>query len=552
MKTITDVLGLLKGVKSERGGYRALCPAHDDHDPSLGVTEGRDGRVLLKCRAGCETADVIRAIGLTFRDLGPDNGVTHGREHNSAEIVYPYPDESGKLLFEVVRFAVPPGTKKKFAHRRPNGAGGHVWNVDGVRHVLYRLPEVIEAAALGKRIYHVEGEKDADRLASLGLIATTAPRGAEAPWLDEYTAALKGADVIVIPDADAPGRKHARKVADAVPGARIIELPGLPEKGDVSDWLDMGHTVEELERLCDPVRRLTLIDRRVASDLARENEVKIDAVPTHLPAWNAACLGRGGGVGLARGWHCIVAAPSNKGKTMMALNVAHAGLADGRIVAYLLLEGDRRDLLSRLYPLASNISARLLQPGQFYDRATFEQAANAFHTMLEDCRARFYVGDKLDRRLGAVVDAIREAADMGATLVVVDYLQLVRVPGAQGVYDSTMQLSSAISELATTLGIVTLGISQYNREALNRRGGDGLSIHGLSGGGSLENDADQILILDTSSDERDGFTLKSCARLGKNRHGPAITIPVEWDFRTFRVYEVNPMSVRRAQMGAAT
>jgi len=156
---------------------------------------------------------------------------------------YAYQDQTGTLLFEVVRFA-----PKSFRPRRPDGDGGWVWSLEGVHRVLYRLPELI-AADLSVIVFLVEGEKDADRLASLGLISTTCAGGAN-KWRPEYTKCLKDRRVVILPDCDEPGRKHARAVSVALRGVAravaILDLDGLTEKGDVSDWLDAGGTVERL------------------------------------------------------------------------------------------------------------------------------------------------------------------------------------------------------------------------------------------------------------------------------------------------------------------
>lgn len=131
-------------------------------------------------------------------------------EQASSRIVatYDYTDENGKLLFQVCRFE-----PKKFSQRRPDGRSGWIWNLQGVRRVLYRLPEVVKA----EQVFVCEGEKDADRLRSLGLVATTAPMGA-GKWRPEYSEALRGKHVVILPDADEPGREHARQVAASLHG----------------------------------------------------------------------------------------------------------------------------------------------------------------------------------------------------------------------------------------------------------------------------------------------------------------------------------------------
>jgi hypothetical protein len=156
---------------------------------------------------------------------------------------YDYTDERGVLLYQVVRYDL-----KDFRQRRPNGNGGWLWNLEGVRRVLYRLSELL-AADPGRPVFILEGEKDVDQLARLEIVATTNAQGA-GKWRPEYSEALRGRHIIILPDNDTPGRSHAAAVAASLEGVaasvRILELPGLPPKGDVSDWLAAGGTKEEL------------------------------------------------------------------------------------------------------------------------------------------------------------------------------------------------------------------------------------------------------------------------------------------------------------------
>ncbi len=156
-------------------------------------------------------------------------------------VTYDYRDESGELLMQVVRME-----PKTFRQRRPEG-NGWSWSVKDVRVVPYRLPELL--AAPDAVVYLVEGEKDADRLASLGLV-TTCNAGGAGKWRKEHSEFLRGRNVVILPDNDQAGQLHAVKVAKTLRGiaadVRIVTLPGLDEKGDVSDWLDAGGTVEEL------------------------------------------------------------------------------------------------------------------------------------------------------------------------------------------------------------------------------------------------------------------------------------------------------------------
>lgn len=252
MTPITNVLSRLQKVQdsNHQNQYQASCPAHEDNTPSLSISEGNEGQVLLQCHTGCETEDVVNAIGLEMKDLFPRNG-------RKGKIVgtYEFTDEHGNLLFEEVRFE-----PKDFRLRRPDPKGGWTWSLEGVRRVLYRLPEVLRAAREASLVFVVEGPKDADALRGLGFVATTCPQGA-GKWKSEYSTFLSGADVVVIPDNDEPGKKHARAVADSTfkfaSQVRILELPDPDRKGfDVSDWIAKGNGIEELQELVRQTRPL--------------------------------------------------------------------------------------------------------------------------------------------------------------------------------------------------------------------------------------------------------------------------------------------------------
>jgi putative DNA primase/helicase len=163
-------------------------------------------------------------------------------------VAYDYRDEAGDLLFQVARYE-----PKTFKQRRPTASGDWEYTVKGTRQVPYCLPELLESPA-DTLVYIVEGEKDVLRLAGLGIIATCNAGGA-GKWRDAHAEHLAGRSVVVLPDNDDAGRKHAQQVAKTLNGIAanivILDLPGLPEKGDVSDWLDAGGTAEALADLAN-------------------------------------------------------------------------------------------------------------------------------------------------------------------------------------------------------------------------------------------------------------------------------------------------------------
>jgi hypothetical protein len=172
-------------------------------------------------------------------------GKPKGKPHIVA--TYDYRDEIGDLLFQVVRYE-----PKGFKQRRPDGNGDWTWSVKGVRVVPYRLRELL--AEPKRPVIVVEGEKDADNLARIGALATC-NAGGTGKWTSEYSKFLRGRTVFIIADNDDAGRNHSQQVAQSLQGiaesVRIVELPGLPDKGDVSDWIAVGGTNEELMRLAE-------------------------------------------------------------------------------------------------------------------------------------------------------------------------------------------------------------------------------------------------------------------------------------------------------------
>jgi putative DNA primase/helicase len=266
-RPLDTVLRLCQGAKRQANGwYEARCPAHDDHHASFGFRECEDGHVQMKCQAGCPQGAIIRALGIETRDLYPQpNGNGNGNGKPRAHIVatYDYRGADGQLLFQTVRYEPGfEGRKKDFRQRQPRVPGMElqdrrfdeqwVWDLKDVHPVLFRLPEVIAAVRAKRTVYLCEGEKATLAVVSLGLDATNSPLGA-GKWRQHYAQSLAGADVVILPDNDDPGRNHMRAAAESLARearrVRVLELPGLPPKGDAADWVRAGGTREALEAL---------------------------------------------------------------------------------------------------------------------------------------------------------------------------------------------------------------------------------------------------------------------------------------------------------------
>jgi hypothetical protein len=249
MTAFQDFVGAVESTTGKAGRrvgrhYRLLCPAHDDHDPSLDVSEADDGRPLAICRShGCSFDDICGAIGRPPHEFGPRADSAEWTPRGPAVAVYDYTDEAGRLLFQVLRTA-----DKQFSQRAPDPGAkrGWRWKLSGVRRVLYRLPEVLAAVAADEAVYVCEGEKDVESLRRLGVTATCNPGGV-GKWRAEYADALVGAEVVVIADRDDPGRAHASRVAASVGAvAGSVKVVEPAEGKDATDHLRAGGSLAEL------------------------------------------------------------------------------------------------------------------------------------------------------------------------------------------------------------------------------------------------------------------------------------------------------------------
>jgi len=440
---VGEFLNKLEGVKQAATGWMTRCPAHDDRKASLSVTEGDDGRILLHCQAFCATGDVIAAMGLAMSDLFPEK-----EPSGKGRIVatYDYRDERGMLLYQVVRFE-----PKDFRQRRPdlaNGSGGWAWSLQGVRRVLYRLPELL--ADPRDMVFIPEGEKDVDALRALGLTATTNVGGA-GKWRPEYSEHLRGRRVVILPDNDAPGRAHAAQVSAALAGiaasVRTVVLPDLPEKGDVSDWLRAGGTLEELARLAldapekSPPVAVTGAVRRFDRDVGgHERKQRVD-------------LGRGAlsfGVrflddalgGITTRDLVLVGAKTGVGKTQLATLMALNACSAGKRVHYFALEAEDLEIERRMkYGIIADLfyrdrdhddrrSIRYLDwymgrldqvVGRYEEQADAELATRLKNLTVHYSDGNFTADDFCER-----LEQIKPEAD----LVILDHLHYVEIDDA--------------------------------------------------------------------------------------------------------------------------
>lgn len=252
---------LRPGRKSDE--WYASCPVapnhkSDDKHPSLLLGIGDTGCLTATCQKGCKWDEIVAAVGSKPADwFPPKDGKQRERRIGFSEKFFDYYNEDGELAYQSVRkewfFA---DTRKKHVyHRKPNGSGGFDNNLDGVPPTLYNLPEMLEFPP--HDIVVVEGEPKVELLRSWGILATCNSGGAKA-WQRCLARYLGGRFVTVCPDNDEPGRNWAAAVLGSVfmygaHGAGLLELPCLPESGDVVDWSLAGGTGERFEELLSRV-----------------------------------------------------------------------------------------------------------------------------------------------------------------------------------------------------------------------------------------------------------------------------------------------------------
>ena len=252
MITLRELLRHFDGVKKlNASSYQCRCPVHTDNRASLTVSESH-GKILLHCHAGCDTREVLEAVGLSFQDLTekPRNTWRERLDRQQGkriEAVYDYCAADGLYLYSKVRFE---GKELRYLTiDQKNDTYDYCKKKDNA--VLYNLPALIRTVREGFPVYIVEGEKDVETLRSLGYTATTA--GGVKDWRREYAAYFTGAKVVILPDNDGPGLELKDRITrDLKHYAHSIRwtITSEADKGDVTDYLKKeGHSKEDLAEL---------------------------------------------------------------------------------------------------------------------------------------------------------------------------------------------------------------------------------------------------------------------------------------------------------------
>lgn len=309
--------------KSARAGEGLThCPAHADNSPSLKVSPpNQTVWPLLHCFAGCAHKDVLVAL----REQG--------------------------LIPREVRFEV--GGQRHYRHDSGAGHAKQMWWDKGASATaapLYRA-ETLADLPSGTTVLVTEGETAAEAAVSLGFEAVATVCGAASVPTPEALAALRGFGIVLVPDNDDIGRRHMRRIAGELEALGIpyrrLEVPGLPEKGDLADYTgsekDLAALVQSAQAWETEPTTAQAGSSPVGWTSFWESPRKAD--------WLCEPL-------LPRGRRVVTYAAAKEGKSLLALDVA-ARLATGRPcldrpggepvnVIYLDLEMTEDDLYERL------------------------------------------------------------------------------------------------------------------------------------------------------------------------------------------------------------
>lgn len=496
MKSCTDPVELARLLGAKRVGdeFTYRCPSHDDNRASLTwkAEPGHSKSLVMKCHTGCTFEQI--ADGFIWQhgiDINPPPPKNTERKKKIVSID-PYRDWDGTLAYEKIRFE-----PKDFRIRRPGPGDEHIWNMKGVRELLLRLPEIKVALESGQPIFVVEGEKDVRSLEGIGLVATCNTHGAgkddsKPKWTDYHARFMKGPDgklkpklVVVLADNDNAGRAHARAVAVSLRKlgikVKVIDLPGLEEKGDVTDYLRKGGTKQHIIDLVKSTPEFRMENEAPAVDFEPQTLAQLMAKTFPSPRWAIEDL-------LPEGLTIMAGAPK-LGKSWLCLDI---GLAVSRGSMVL---GDYQASRGEVLILALEDNERRLQ-NRFNTIASEDQTSH---------NAELYLTNEIPGMALGGITALDEwlQAHPECRLVIIDTLQKFIPVADKGTnaYQADYSVGSVLQKLAMKHGIALL-VVHHMRKA---KAGDALDE--VSGSVGYTGAADAVWVFKRGRTENQGTLL---------------------------------------------
>jgi len=264
----------LGNAKKANGQWVASCPVpshgkgNGDKNPSLSIDINDEGKPLFHCHGGCSQEDVfhtIRALNLLPELLERPDPLANIKPIPKVEFQqeWIYTDEDRQPVFVKQRLKVGE-TGKTYRLYKIDEHGRKQSTLSDARIVPYNLPALLDAKTAGRNIFLVEGEKAADAIKSIGMIASTAHTGAGS-WPAAITEYFAGAQVIILPDNDLAGWGYAYKAAEAilpiVKSLKVVDL-GLQGQGDDAyEFIEEGGGRDKLVALVKAATVITSLDQ---------------------------------------------------------------------------------------------------------------------------------------------------------------------------------------------------------------------------------------------------------------------------------------------------
>ena len=541
--------------------WRAKCPVHQGTDLNFAVNSETG---LAQCHSQCgkgwdmisleqelSGSDFPRAKDRVWEIIGRPKVPWEERDFQA---VYDYTDETGKVLYQVIR-----KVGKKFVQRRPDN-GGWVWGLGDTRRVPYRLEKLRNADFC----VIAEGEKDVLSLERLGLCAACNNGGAGnfKPELAQYFA---GKHVAIFPDNDEPGRDHALKVAELLSpvakSVKIIELPNLPAKGDATDFVNAGGTVDQIRELYRKAQHWTP-EFQFSSSIPDENDKYVRSLRDEIENasgveefWNLTRLigletpwpklSRAIGGGMRAGEVYVIGANQGAGKTSMALQFAIAAMRRNQGPLLFSMEMGWRSIFQRMVSIESQVNLNEFREAQYaLRRRDIEPAekmqAQEFLAVTAPILAHYtreleafplLVSTKSSVTPEYIVsETARLRKRQKIHIVIVDHMQLMGSEnGPRSEYEKFTAISRAMKQVAIDIGVPVLIVSQTSRHQSKEHRHE-LEVSDLRGSGAIEEDAAGVFLLYEDKDDKDAalaagglrYTqgpLRCVLKIGKNRYG---------------------------------
>jgi hypothetical protein len=399
--------------------------------------------------------------------------------------IYDYLNESREMVYQIVRYE-----PKTFRQRHSDGRGGWIWSMDGVTRVLYNLPDVLASRA----VVICEGEKDCLTAGRFGLVATCNVGGA-GKWLEAYSTVLTGKDIIIFPDNDTAGRKHAedvlRSVSDVANSVKVVVIPA-PHK-DLTEFVDsfpgQEQAIHALTTIIDrtahtvkpaPLYSLQEMEQQYREQLQRQSDHRF-SLTNFLPSLGELIHP------MVPGEMLLVVADTGVGKTMLLQNMVRAAAPLPCLLFELELPMSL--VFERFVQMEIGCVRSQVQEEYRIQTAPLHFAYPGLQHITV-CPESGLTVDQIEKYI------LRSELKIGQrpVVVAVDYVGLIQHLGSRSRYESMSNIAEQLKVVAKRTNVIMLIASQKSRpDKTKKEESLTVSLHDSKDSGSLENSAGIVL-----------------------------------------------------------